>query len=323
MAATEVPAVAAGVGSSPMRSARLGRWKRLRRYGLSRAQLAWLLFLPAVAVLLGVLAYPAGRTVWISLHTFRLDEPWLGEPYVGLKNYTFAFQSQDFWNAIGVSAYFTVGSVVAELLLGLGVALVVNESFRGRGLMRAAMLVPWAIPAVISARLFGWMYSPGVGAFNSLLNALHIVNGPLDVLSSDAWSMPAVILADVWKNTPFIALLLLAGLQTIPAELYEAARVDGAGPLQRFGQITLPLLRGSIVVALLFRTITAFQTFDLPFTLTAGGPGTDTQLLSLLSYRTLFSYVNFGRGSALAVILAVICFVMAALYARQLTIEEF
>jgi multiple sugar transport system permease protein len=290
---------------------------------LSRAQLAWLLFLPAVAVLLGVLAYPAGRTVWISLHTFRLDEPWLGEPYVGLKNYTFAFQSQDFWNAIGVSAYFTVGSVVAELLLGLGVALVVNESFRGRGLMRAAMLVPWAIPAVISARLFGWMYSPGVGAFNSLLNALHIVNGPLDVLSSDAWSMPAVILADVWKNTPFIALLLLAGLQTIPAELYEAARVDGSGPLQRFGQITLPLRRGSIVVALLFRTITAFQTFDLPFTLTAGGPGTDTQLLSLLSYRTLFSYVNFGRGSALAVILAVICFVMAALYARQLTIEEF
>jgi ABC-type sugar transport system permease subunit len=323
MAATEVPAVAAGVGSSHMRGARLGRWKRLRRYGLSRTQLAWLLFLPAVAVLLGVLAYPAGRTVWISLHTFRLDEPWLGEPYVGLKNYTFAFQSQDFWNAIGVSAYFTAGSVVAELVLGLGVALVVNESFRGRGLMRAAMLVPWAIPAVISARLFGWMYSPGVGAFNSLLNALHIVNGPLDVLSSDTLSMPAVILADVWKNTPFIALLLLAGLQTIPAELYEAARVDGAGPLQRFGQITLPLLRGSIVVALLFRTITAFQTFDLPFTLTAGGPGTDTQLLSLLSYRTLFSYVNFGRGSALAVILALICFVMAALYARQLTIEEF
>jgi ABC-type sugar transport system permease subunit len=310
-------------GSAQASAARLGAWARFRRYGLSRLQLGWILFLPSVAVLLAVLAYPAARTVWISLHTLRLDEPWLGEPYVGLKNYTFAFQSQDFWNAMGVSAYFTAGSVISELLLGLCVALVVNESFRGRGLMRAAMLVPWAIPAVISARLFGWMYSPGVGAFNSLLNALHIVNGPVDVLSSDTLSMPAVILADVWKNTPFIALLLLAGLQVIPAELYEAARVDGAGPLQRFRQITLPLLRGSIVIALLFRTITAFQTFDLPFTLTAGGPGTDTQLLSLLSYRTLFSYVNFGRGSALAVILALICFVMAAIYARQLTVEEF
>ena len=134
--------------------------------------------------------------------------------------------------------------------------------------------------------------------------------------------MPAVILADVWKNTPFIALLLLAGLQTVPGELYEAARVDGAGAFARFRHITMPLLRGSLVIALLFRTITAFQSFDLPYTLTAGGPGADTELLSLLSYRTLFSYVNFGRGSALAVILALICFAMAAVYARQLRIED-
>ncbi len=323
MAARRAPRIAVDVVPAQSRAVRLGAWTRLRRYGLSRAQLGWVLFLPSVIVLFAVLAYPAGRTIWISLHTLRLDEPWLGEPYVGLKNYTFALESQDFWNSMGVSAYFTAGSVISELLLGLVVALVVNESFRGRGLMRASMLVPWAIPAVISARLFGWMYSPGTGAFNSLLNSLHIVSGTIDPLSSDTLSMPAVILADVWKNTPFIALLLLAGLQVIPAELYEAARVDGAGPLQRFGQITLPLLRGSIVIALLFRTITAFQTFDLPFTLTAGGPGTDTELLSLYSYRTLFSYVNFGRGSALAVILALICFVMAAVYARQLTVEEF
>jgi len=269
------------------------------------------------------LGYPAARTIWISLHTLRLDEPWLGEPFVGLKNYTFELQNQDFWNTIGVSVYYTAGSVIVELLLGLVVALVLNESFRGRGLMRAAMLVPWAIPTVISARLFNWMYSPGVGAFNALLNELHLTKGPIDLLSSDTWAMPAVIFADVWKNTPFIALLLLAGLQTISGELYESARVDGAGVIARFGFITLPLLRGSLVIALLFRTITAFQSFDLPYTLTAGGPGTDTELLSLLSYRTLFSYVNFGRGSALAVILAFICFLMAAIYARQLTIEEF
>jgi multiple sugar transport system permease protein len=311
------------VEASPVRvrTARLSGWERLRRYGLSRGQLAWLLFLPAVIVLIGVLGYPAGRTIWISLHTVRLDMPFLGQPFIGLKNYTFEFQQPDFWNSMAVSAYFTAGSVVAELLLGLAVALVVNESFRGRGLVRAAMLVPWAIPAVISARLYAWLYAPSVGAFNGLLNDLHLVKGPIDLLGSDTWAMPAVILADVWKNTPFIALLLLAGLQVIPGELYEAARVDGANALQRFARVTLPLLRGSIVIALLFRTITAFQTFDLPYTLTAGGPGTDTELLSLHAYRTLFSYVNFGRGSALAVILAVICFVMASVYARQLRIE--
>ncbi|HZS87015.1 MAG TPA: sugar ABC transporter permease [Chloroflexota bacterium] len=308
-------------GPARVRTTRLGGWERFRRYGISRGQLAWLLFLPSVIVLIGVLGYPAGRTVWLSLHTYRLDMPFLGQPFKGLYNYTFEFQQPDFWNSLGVSAYFTAGSVVSELLLGLVVALVVNESFRGRGLMRAAMLVPWAIPAVVSARMFGWMYSPGVGAFNGLLNGLHIVNGPIDLLSSDTWAMPAVILADVWRNTPFIALLLLAGLQVIPSELYEAARVDGANAWQRFTRVTLPLLRGTVVIALLFRTITAFQTFDLPYTLTAGGPGTDTELLSLHAYRTLFSYVNFGRGSALAVILAVICFAMASVYARQLRVE--
>lgn len=321
MATKGAPPLIVEAGQTQVRAARLRGWARLRRYGLSRRQLAWLLFLPSVLVLLGVLGYPAGRTVWISLHTDRLDMPWLGQPWVGLSNYLFELRQQDFWNSLAVSAYFTVGSVMAELLLGLVVALVVNESFRGRGLMRAAMLVPWAIPAVISARMFGWMYSPGVGAFNALLNGLHLVKGPIDLLSSDTWAMPAVILADVWKNTPFIALLLLAGLQVISAELYEAARVDGASAWQRFTHITVPLLRGSIVIALLFRTITAFQTFDLPYILTSGGPGTDTELLSLDSYRVLFSYVNFGRGSALAVILALICFIMAALYARQLRIE--
>jgi ABC-type sugar transport system permease subunit len=304
MAARGTPQLAVEAGPGPVGAIRLGRLARMRRYGLSRRQLGWLLFLPSVLVMAAVLGYPAGRTVYISLHTDRLDMPWLGTPWIGLKNFSFILQSQDFWGSMSVSAYFTAGSVISELLLGLIVALVVNESFRGRGLMRAAMLVPWAIPAVVSARMFGWMYSPTYGAFNALLNDLHIVKGPIDMLSSDTWAMPAVILADVWKNTPFVALLLLAGLQTIPSELYESARVDGAGTAQRFFHITLPLLRGSIVIALLFRTITAFQTFDLPYTLTSGGP------------------VNFGRGSAMAVILALICFFMAAVYARQLRIED-
>ena len=316
------PHLRVGVTREQAVTVRMGPVERLRRYGLSRAQLAWLFFLPAVLVLVGTDGYPAARTIWMSVHTIRLDEPWLGEPFVGLTNYGRVLHDANFWGSFGVSIYFTVGAVVVELLLGLCVALVVNESFRGRGLMRAAMLVPWAIPAIVSARMWGWMDSPGVGAFNALLNGLHIVNGPIDVLGSPVWAMPALILADVWKNTPFAALLLLAGLQVIPGELYEAARVDGAHTGQRFRHVTLPLLKGSIVVALLFRTLTAFQTYDLAVGLTNGGPGTATELLSLHAYRVLFSYVNFGQGATLAVIIALICFAIAAFYARQLNIEE-
>lgn len=315
------PQLAAEPRTRTVERARLSGLARLRRYGLSRQQLAWLFFLPAAIVLAAVLVYPAGRTVWMSLHVLHLDEPFLGEPFIGLRNYARIFQDADFQGSLLVSIYFTVGSVVVELLLGLVVAVVLNESFPGRGLMRAAILVPWAIPTIVSARLWNWLYSPGVGAFNGLLNLLHIVNGPIDLLGSATWAMPAMIVADVWKNTPFVALLLLAGLQVIPGELYEAARVDGASAWQRFRNITLPLLRGAVVLALLFRTVTAFQTFDLAIALTNGGPGADTEVLSLQTYRVLFGDSNFGQGSALATIVAIICFAIAAVYARHLTIE--
>jgi multiple sugar transport system permease protein len=288
---------------------------------LSRRQLAWLFFLPAVVVLGAVLAYPAGRTLWMSLHVIHLDEPFLGEPFVGLRNYVRVLQDTDFQSSLFVSAYFTAGAVILELLLGLTLAVVLNESFPGRGLMRAAVLVPWAIPTIVSASMWSWLYSPSVGAFNGLLNLLHIANGPVDMLGSATLAMPAMIIADVWKNTPFVALLLLAGLQVIPSELYEAARVDGASTRQRFRNITMPLLKGSVVLALLFRTLTAFQTFDLAIALTNGGPGNVTEVLSLHTYRILFEDSNFGQGSTLAALVAIICFALAALYARQLTIE--
>ena len=301
---------------------RLNWWTRIRTYGLSRRQLAWLLFLPSVIVLVAVLGYPAVRTVYIGMTTDRLDEPWLGQPFTGLRNFHLLSQQSDFWNSLEMSAYFTIGAVVSELILGMIVALVVNESFRGRGLMRAAMLVPWAIPVVLSARLFQFMYDVEYGPITVFLRDLHLIGPTFDILASDKWAMPALILADVWKNTPFVALLLLAGLQSVPGDLYESARVDGANAVQRYLHITLPLLRSSIVIALLFRTIAAFQTFDLPYVLTAGGPGTDTEVLSLHAYRTLFSYVNFGLGSAMSTVLALICIVVAAIMARQLTIEQ-
>lgn len=301
---------------------RLNWWTRMRTYGLNRGQLAWLLFLPSVIVLVAVLGYPAVRTIYFGLTTDRLDEPWLGQPFTGLRNYHLLSLQPDFWNSLEMTAYFTVGCVVVELLLGMIVALVVNESFRGRGLVRAAMLVPWAIPVVLTARLFQFMYDVEYGPITALLRDLHLIGPTFDILASDQWAMPALILADVWKNTPFVALLLLAGLQSIPGDLYESARVDGANAMQRFTRITLPLLRGSIVIAVLFRAIAAFQTFDLPYVLTQGGPGTDTEVLSLHAYRTLFSYVNFGLGSAMSTVLALICIIVAALLASQMNLEQ-
>lgn len=315
------PRFAAETGPQGVEVTRLSALTRVRLYGLSRRQLGWLFFLPALVVLAAVLGYPAGRTIWMSLHVIHLDEPFLGEPFIGLRNYVRVIQDTDFQSSLFASIYFTAGAVISELLLGLTVALVLNESFPGRGLMRAAILVPWAIPTIVSARMWNWLYSPGVGAFNGLLILLHIAKGPVDMLGSATWAMPAMIVADVWKNTPFVALLLLAGLQIIPGELYEASRVDGASTWQRFQNITLPLLRGSIILALLFRTVTAFQTFDLAIALTNGGPGNVTEVLSLHSYRVLFEDSNFGQGSTLAAVVAIICFAIAAVYARQLTVE--
>ncbi len=162
-----------------VRSTRLGWWKHTRTYGLSRRQLGWLLFLPSVAVLIFVVAYPAGRTVYTSMTTDRLDMPWLGQPFTGLRNYHLLGQEQDFWNSLEMSAYFTVGAVVSELLLGMITALVVNRQFRGRGLMRAAMLVPWAIPVVLTARLFQFMYNADYGPISAVLQDLHVVSSPL------------------------------------------------------------------------------------------------------------------------------------------------
>ncbi len=301
---------------------RPGWLARIRLYGLSPTQLAWTFFLPTVIVICAVLGYPAVRVIWMSLHLIRLDEPWLGQPWVGLKNYDWALHNGTFWSSLATSLYFTVGSVLAETVLGLVIALVVNESFPGRGVMRAAMLVPWAIPAIVSARIWQWMYTPVVGPFNGLLSGLHITNAVFDPLSSPTQVMPAMILADTWKNAPFTALLLLAGLQLIPAELYEAAHMDGASAIARFRVITIPLLKGSLVVALLFRTLTAFQTFDLAKGLTDGGPGIATELLALHAYRVMFSFVNFGRGAALAVLMTLVCAVITIVYASQLKLEE-
>jgi len=266
---------------------RTGAFQRERRQAL-------LLVAPAVAVLACVALYPLAAALLLSLQRVILV---FGErEFIGLANYRFLLQDARFWSALGNTAYFTLVAVALELLLGLPLALLLNARFRGRGAFRAGVLIPWAIPTVVSAKLWAWLFNADYG----LLNAL--VPGPaLNWLGSPRLALHAAILVDVWKTTPFVALLLLAGLQGIPLDLLRAARVDGAGAWRAFRSITLPLLRPALSLALLFRALDAFRVFDALYVLTEGGPANTTETLSLYAYKTLMRSGDFGYGSTLAV----------------------
>lgn len=285
-----------------------------------RERLGWLLVLPTVLGVILVALYPVARTFYLSFTNARLrlnDTP----DFVGLDNFTRLLGNRGFLNAIQNTLTFTLFSVFFEMLLGLIVALVINSNFKGRGLMRTAMLIPWAIPTVVSARMWQWMYNDVFGVINDLLvNRLGILDQKVAWLASPTLALPAIIAVDVWKTTPFVALLLLAGLQVISSDVYEAATVDGANRWQQFWSITLPLLRPAIVVTLIFRTMDAFRVFDVIFTMRGTSP--DTVSLAVLARQTLFDLRRTGEGSAMAVIIFLILAIFVIIYTRLVRVEE-
>jgi ABC-type sugar transport system permease subunit len=286
----------------------------------SEARLAWAFALPALAAVLLIAIFPLGWTVWESLHLHDLRMPWRGQPYVGLGNYAEALTDARFWSAMGHTAFFTVASVALELGLGLLLALALNRAFRGRGLVRMAVLLPWAIPTVVTALLWSFLFDSQAG----IVNAVAISTGAMDPDQPLVWFNSAVlawvpvILADVWKMTPFVTLLLLAGLQNIDGSLYEAARVDGASPWQQFVHVTLPLLKPALLVTLIFRTLDGFRVFDLIYVLTGGGPGTATEPIALYTFNALLNNLRFGYGSALSVVIFLVTFLLAVFYIKVL-----
>jgi multiple sugar transport system permease protein len=276
---------------------------------------AYLLVAPAVLVLAGVALYPILAAVWLSLHRFILV---FGERrFTGLENYAYLLGDARFWSALGNTAYFTLVAVTVELLLAVPLALLLNRAFPGRGLLRAAVLVPWAIPTVVSARLWAWMFNPEYGLINRLLPGSDI-----NWLGAPGYALHAAILVDVWKTTPFVALLVLAGLQGIPEDLYKAARVDGASAWRAFRSITLPLLKPALLLALLFRSLDAFRVFDAIYVLTEGGPANTTETLSIYAYKTLMRSGDFGYGSTLSVATFLCVVALAAVWLRLLGREE-
>jgi multiple sugar transport system permease protein len=287
--------------------------RRRRRSGLSERRLAAAMLSPSLIVILIVAAYPIGYAIWLSLHQYSLIHPGLSR-WVGVDNYRDALKSGAFWSSIKTTFIFTAISVSLELVIGMGMALLMHAAFRGRSILRAAVLVPWAILTVGTAIMWRSIVQPDVGFLNQILKALHLPGAHTVWLAQDGYALAVMVFADVWKTAPFMALLLLAGLQVIPDDVQDAAKVDGATAWQRFVKVTLPLLRPAILVALIFRTLDALRIFDLPYVLTQGANGTTS--LSLYAYQQLTQNRLIGPGSALAVLTFIIVMAVSFVYIR-------
>jgi multiple sugar transport system permease protein len=273
-----------------------------------------LLVAPALTVLVVLTGYPALYVLWLSLQ-HRVPVFGIAE-FAGLAHYWFLARDARFWNAAGTMGLFTVASVLLELLLGVLVALALHARPRGRRLGLSLLLLAWAMPAVVTAKLFEWLYHPSAGLINVLL-----AGRTLNWLGDPALALPAVILADVWRSLPFVTILAYARLLGIPSELYEAAQVDGAGRFRTLRHITLPLLRQIVMIAVLFRTLDALRAFDIMFVLTGGGPANTTETLTVYAYRSLFQMLQLGFGSAIGVIVFVLVMMVAWAYLKLLRRE--
>jgi multiple sugar transport system permease protein len=268
---------------------------------------------PSLAMIALVAAYPIGYAAWLSLNEYSVRVPGLSR-FAGFRNYREALTSSEFWEAFRTTFVFTGVSVALELVIGLVMALAMHEAFKGRAVLRTAVLVPWAILTVVTAMTWRTIFEPELGFANTMLSALHLPGGDVVWLGERGYALSVMIFADVWKTAPFMGLLLLAGLQVIPGEVYEAAKVDGATAWQRFRRVTLPLLTPAILVALIFRTLDALRIFDLPAVLTQGANGTNT--LSLHAYQELTANRLIGLGSALSVLTFITVMVVSFLYIR-------
>lgn len=315
---SDVPTVGATTdppGSSPDPPRR-----RATSLSTSQTRTAWLLVLPTLLVVAAVAMIPLAQTVYLSFTNDRLADLRPAE-WVGLDNYRRLLDDEDFRSAIWVTVRFTLITLVFEFLLGLMIALVVNSNFKGRGMMRAAMLVPWAIPTVISARMWAWMYNDIYGVFNDILvNRLGILDKNVAWIAQPNTSLWAVAAVDIWKTTPFVALLLLAGLQIIPSDIYEAATVDGANKIQQFFKITLPLLTPAILVALIFRTLDSLRVFDVFYVMF--GARRDTQTMAIYAQNEIVAASRIGYGSAVSVAIFFIIAIFVVAYVTTLRVDR-
>jgi multiple sugar transport system permease protein len=278
-----------------------------RSKGLSQGRLAFLMVSPSMALIALVAAYPIGYAIWLSLHEYSVRVAGLSR-WAGLRNYSNALGDSEWWAAFAHTMIFAACSVTLELLIGLAMAMAMHSAFKGQGILRTVVLVPWAVLTVVTAIMWRTMFDSPLGFVNTVLGTNTVW------LGDEPYALIVIILADVWKTAPFMALLILAGLQVIPTEIYEAAKVDGATGWQRFTRITLPLLTPAILVALIFRTLDALRIFDLPYVLTNGKNGTST--LSTIAQEAFATNRIYGLGAAMAVLTFIVVMVVSFSYIK-------
>lgn len=290
------------------------------RAGREQERLGWLLILPTILVVLGIAIYPLLESIRLSFTNYRSSRPDRWE-YLGFDNYVDLLSNSTFHTALKNTIYFTVASVGLETLLGMIIALTIHSNFKGRGAVRTSMLVPWAIPTVVSSLLWSWMFHDNFGIINNVLVDLgftrfHMFNW----VGNPSTALFSVVMVDVWKTTPFMALLILAGLQVIPDDVYEASKVDGASKWQQFWQITLPLLKPALLVALIFRTMASFRVFDMIYVM--NGYNTSTMSVSVFAHQELMAKQRLGFGSAVSVVIFICIALMVVGYTRLIRVEE-
>jgi multiple sugar transport system permease protein len=288
---------------------------------VSRERESRLLLLPALLLLLVAAAVPVLRVVQLSFTQTELADG-LGWRWAGLAPYIRLWQDSRWWAALANTGIFTGASVLLELVLGVAFALVLHQRFRGRGILRAVVMLPWALPTAVMALAWAWIFNDAFGVANDLLRRLGLVSAPVAWLGDARTAMAALVVAEVWKTTPFVTLIVLAGLQGIPQDVLDAARVDGLGPWARFRRVTLPLLLPSLLVALVFRAVQALGAFDIVYVMTGGGPGGSTETVSLYAFQNYFRYLDFGYGSAVATQAVVLVMLLAAALVRLARLRE-
>ena len=281
-------------------------------------RLGYSLVTPVIVLLLAITAFPLLYNLWNAFHFDNLSYGGLPHKWVGFSNFSTLFHASSGWvAALERTLVFTVVTIVFDIVVALAMALMMNRTFRGRGFLRAAILVPWAVPTVVSATLWKTMFDPRAGFVDYFLGAFHPAWASLSWLgASTSRSWVAIFVADSWKNIPFVAIILLAGLQVIPNEVYEAAKMDGATWWQSFRRITLPMLKPVISVALIFRTLQALLVFDIIYVMTGGGPGTSTEVLAYLNFKYFIINTDFGVGGAMSIMLVVLALIVSAIYVR-------
>ncbi|MBE3063609.1 MAG: sugar ABC transporter permease [Spirochaetes bacterium] len=294
-----------------MRGARMSLGSRLEH---NEGLFAFLLVLPAMLIVIALYVYPLVFSLVVSF--FRSDIRYPGVEFRGLKNYIDIFRDPDLVASFGRTIYFTVASLAIEMVVGVVVAVAFNSRFAGRPVARSIILIPWAVPPVVNGIIWNWMVHPKIGIVNYVLTAVGILDRYKPWLADPGWALNIIVMADAWKWTPLVVLLVLAGLQAIPEELYEAARMDGAGATKVFFRVTLPCVMWPLLVTLILRTVEAVRVFDIIFVMTRGGPASATKVTTFYVWEIAFRYHQLGMGSALAYTVTILIIALAVVYYR-------